>query len=82
MEQKLIIKREHYMTETEEESISKLKMDFMNTHFSTYETFRNYFHLQVGEYNDFNFYIEMSPYQAEKMFLELAEKAGKLARGY
>lgn len=82
MEQEIIIKRDQYYIETEDDSISKLKMDYRNMHFSTYDTFRNYFHIQVGEYDDFNLYLEMSPFQAEKMFLELAEKAGKLARGY
>lgn len=82
MEQEIIIKKDQYYIETEEDSISKLKMDFRNMHFSTYDNFKNYFHIQVGEYNDFNFYLEVSPYEAEKIFLELAKKAGKLARGY
>ena len=82
MEQKIIITRDQYCVETEEDTFTKLEMDFRDTHFSTYDSFRKYLHIQVGEYDDFNFYLEMSPYQAEKMFLELAEKAGKLARGY
>jgi hypothetical protein len=82
MEQKIIIKRNQYFTATEDENISKLEMDFRDMHFSTYDPFKKYFHIQVGEYNDFNFYLEISPYEAEKMFLELAEKAGKIARGY
>jgi hypothetical protein len=75
MEQKIIIKRSQYITETEDETISKLEMDFHLTHFSTYDTFREYLHIQVGEYDDFNFYLEMSPKEAETFFLKLAEQA-------
>ncbi|CAM3734813.1 hypothetical protein [Mesobacillus zeae] len=82
MEQEIIVKRNDYYTETEDRNISKLKIDFRNMHFSTYDTFRNYLHIQVGEYDDLNFYLEISPYEAEEMFLELAEKAGKIARGF
>lgn len=82
MEQTIIIKRKQYYTETEEESISKLKMDFHNTHFSTYDTFRNYLHIQVGEYDDFNFFLEISPAEAERLFLELAQKARKMHLGF
>lgn len=82
MEQKTIIKREQYYTETETDNISELKLDFSKTHFSTYDTWRNYLHIQVGQYNDFNFYLEMSPIEAEKMFLELAEKARRINRGF
>jgi hypothetical protein len=82
MEQQIIITRKQYVTETEDENISKLKMDFRDMHFSTYDPFRKYLHIQVGEYDDFNFYLEMSSYEAEKMFLALAKKVGKMARGY
>jgi hypothetical protein len=82
MSQEIIIKREQYYTETEDENISKLKMDFRKTHFSTYDTYRNYLHIQVGEYDDFNFYLEMSPREAEEFFLKLAEQARKEWQGF
>jgi hypothetical protein len=82
MSQEIIIKRSQYFTETEEENITKLKMDFRNTHFSTYDTFRDYLHIQVGEYDDFNFYLEMSPREAEEFFLKLAKQARKKYLGF
>ncbi|OHR73969.1 hypothetical protein HMPREF3291_05130 [Bacillus sp. HMSC76G11] len=82
MEQTIIIKKNQYFTETEEENISKLKMDFIHTHFSTYDTFRNYLHVQVGDYDEFNFYLEMSPREAEEFFLKLADQARKKWMGF
>jgi hypothetical protein len=82
VEQEIIIKRSDYRTVTEDEDIIKLKMDYLNTHFSTYDTFRNYLHIQVGEYDDFNFYLEMSPREAETFFLKLAEQARKKYLGF
>ncbi|PAV30279.1 hypothetical protein CIL05_07365 [Virgibacillus profundi] len=82
MNQEIIIKREQYYTETEEKNISKLQMEFRHMHFSTYDAYRNYLHVRVGEYDDFNFYLEMSPREAEKLFLKLAEKAGNVERGF
>lgn len=75
MEQTIIIKREQYFTETETKNISKLELNYMRTQFSTYDASRKYLHIQVGKHDGFNLYLEMSPREAEKMFLELAEKA-------
>ena len=83
MEQKLIIKREKYYESYEDKpSISNLKMDYRKTHFSTYEEWRNYLHIEVNGYDGFNFYLELTPREAEELFTELAEKARKVNRGY
>ncbi|MEK5524127.1 hypothetical protein [Heyndrickxia sp. FSL W8-0423] len=82
MGQEIIIKRSDYRTVTEDEDISKLEIDYINTHFSTYDTFRNYLHIQVGDYDNFNFYLEMSPREAEEFFLKCAEKARKKYLGF
>ena len=83
MEQKLIIKREDYYEYYEDRvDISNLKMDYRNTHLGIYDEWRKYLHIEVNDYNGFNLYLEMQPWEAEKLFMELAEKARKLNRGY
>lgn len=82
MENNIKIRREdYYVTHENDNSENKLKMDYRHTTFGTYEAWKEYLHIQVGDYNGFNLYLEMKPWEAEKVFLELAEKAKKLGRG-
>lgn len=78
LQQKIIIKKEDYITNTEKDYINRLKAEFTHTHFSTYEKYRDYLHIEVDGYDGFNLHIEMNPWEAEKMFLDLAEQARKI----
>ncbi len=78
MKQEIIIRKDDYITNTEDEYTNRLKMAYEHTHFSTYEKWKDYLHIQVNNYDGFNLYLEMNPWEAEKLFLELADQARKL----
>lgn len=82
MRQDIIIKKEDYLIITEDEYIDKLKVEYRRTSFSTYDQFRPYLHIQVGEYDDFNLYIEIDDYQAEKLLKQLQEQVNKVRFNY
>ncbi|MGG2091349.1 hypothetical protein AB1283_01105 [Bacillus sp. S13(2024)] len=77
MEQTLIIR--NYDKNKEDNNI--LKMDYTHKHFSTYEKFDNYLHIQLGNYNDLNIYIQMNPYEAERVLEDLLKKVKELKEG-
>ncbi|PHA03007.1 hypothetical protein COE51_01300 [Bacillus pseudomycoides] len=74
MEQRIIIRKGNKFKD--EENI--LKLDYKHAHFSTYENFDNYLHIQLGNYNDLNVYVQMSPYEAERVLEDLLEKVREL----
>lgn len=73
MEQKIIAIRSDY---SDEEGNSRLKFDYLNTHFSTYEAWRDYLHIQLNGHDGFNLYIEMSEREIDDLikFLEIKKK--------
>lgn len=78
MQHKIIIRKDDYITNTEDDYINKLKATYKHTHFSTYEKYRDYLHIEINGFDGFNLYLEMNPWEAEKLFLELADQARKL----
>lgn len=74
MEQKIIIRRDQYLTYLEDETIDKLKVDYRNTSFSTYDSSKPYLHIQVGDYSEFNLYVEMSEHKMEQLIKQLEEQ--------
>lgn len=81
MEQKIIIRKDQYLTYLEDETIDKLKVDYCHTSFSTYDTSRPYLHIQVGDYDEFNLYVEMSEYKMENLIKQLEEQLKKVRYG-
>jgi hypothetical protein len=71
MEQKIIVLRSDY---SDEEGNSRLKFDYSNTHFSTYDTWRDYLHIQMNGFDGFNLYIEMSERQIDDLIKLLQSK--------
>lgn len=82
MQQEIIIRKNQYFQSTEEENIDKLKIEYYRTKFSTYDPSKPYLHIQVGEYDDFNFYLEMDEYQMERLIKQLEEQVRKVRYGY
>lgn len=71
MEQKIIAIRSDY---TDEEGNSRLKFDYSSTHFSLYEPWRDYLHIQMNGHDGFNLYIEMSDRQIDDLIKLLESK--------
>jgi hypothetical protein len=71
MEQEMKIIRSDY---TDEEGNSRLKFDYRSTHFSTYETWRDYLHIEVNGYQGLNIYIEMSEREIDDLITLLQSK--------
>jgi|GEM_PF-6823748 len=82
MQQEIIIRKNHYQTYLEDDTIDKLKVDYERTSFSTYDPSRNYLHIQVGEYDDFNLYVEMDEWRIEKLIKQLEEQLKKVKYGF
>jgi hypothetical protein len=71
MKQEMVIKREDRLDENED---SALKFDLSSTHFSTYEKWRDYFHIQINGHDGLNIYLEMSPYEVDDLIKMLQKK--------
>ncbi|PLR99560.1 hypothetical protein [Bacillus sp. T33-2] len=71
MEQRIIAIRPDY---SDEEGNSRLQFNYLNTHFSEYETWRDYLHIQMNGYDGFNLYIEMSERQIDDLINLLQSK--------
>lgn len=82
MEHRIIIRKSDYIENTEEDYVDKLKIDFHRTSFSTYDPFKTYLHVQVGDYNEFNLYVEMDECQMEKLIKQLQEQITKAKYGF
>jgi parvulin-like peptidyl-prolyl isomerase len=82
MNQEIIIRKENYIHSNEEEDINKLKVEYLRTKFSTYERSREYLHIQIGEFDEFNFYLELNEYQMEDLIKQLQEQVKKVRYNY
>jgi hypothetical protein len=82
LQQEIIIRKDQYFKTNEDENIDKLKIEYLNTKFSTYERLRPYLHIQVGEFDEFNFYLEMDEWQMEKLIKQLQEQVYKVRYNY
>ncbi|MGD6876967.1 hypothetical protein [Bacillus infantis] len=71
MEQNIIVTRPDY---TDEEGNSRLKIDYLNTHFSLYDTWRDYLHIQLNGHDGFNLYVEMSEREIDDLIKQLESK--------
>jgi hypothetical protein len=76
------IRESDYLETTEDNYINKLKIDYHRTSFSTYDSYKPYLHIQVGEYDDFNLYVEVDEYQMEKIIKQLQEQLNKVKYGF
>lgn len=82
MRNDIIIRKEDYFESTEDHSIDKLKVSYHTTKFSTYDRSRPYLHVQVGEYDEFNFFLELDEYRMEKLIERLKEELKRVKYGF